>query len=78
MAMAMTARHWQTISMRCCSPPASFNGWFKSTRRSRHWAIKVFLDLRQVGILPFEAGLKVLLRPQWACDHPAEVHEGWR
>jgi hypothetical protein len=45
----------------------------------RSWAIKVTQDARQVGVLPFEAGLKVLLRPHWAsCDQPIEAHEGWR
>jgi len=45
----------------------------------RSWAIKVTQDARQVGVLAFEAGLKVLLRPHWAsCDQPIEAHEGWR
>src|ERR1700722_916873 len=45
----------------------------------RSWAIRVSQDARHVGVLPFEAGLKVLLRPHWAsCDQPIEAHEGWR
>jgi hypothetical protein len=44
----------------------------------RNWAVKVFRDLYPVGILPFEAGLKVLLRPQSTCDQPVEAYEEWR
>jgi hypothetical protein len=44
----------------------------------RNWAIKIIQDQRRVGVLGFEAGLKVLLRPHWACDQPGEAHEGWR
>jgi len=44
----------------------------------RNWAIKITQDARPVGVLPFEAGLKVLLRPHWVCDQPSEAHEGWR
>jgi hypothetical protein len=44
----------------------------------RNWAIKIIQDSRQVSTLSFEAGLKVLLRPHWACDQPGEAHEGWR
>lgn len=43
----------------------------------RNWAVKITQDSRQVGVLPFQAGLKVLLRPHWACDQPSEAHEGW-
>lgn len=32
----------------------------------RNWAIRITQDSRQVGVLPFEAGLKVLVRPYWA------------
>jgi hypothetical protein len=44
----------------------------------RDWAIKITQDSRQVAVLPFEAGCKVLLTPNWACDQPNEAHEGWR
>jgi hypothetical protein len=45
----------------------------------RKWAVTITQDSRQVSVLPFEAGLKVLLRPHWAaCDQPDEAHEGWR
>jgi hypothetical protein len=44
----------------------------------RNWAVRVKQDSRQVGVLSFEAGLQVLLRPHWVCDQPAEAHEGWR
>jgi hypothetical protein len=44
----------------------------------RNWAIRIIQDQRRVGVLGFEAGLKVLLRPHWACDQPSEAHEGWR
>ncbi|HEY5129868.1 MAG TPA: hypothetical protein VIJ35_21715 [Bradyrhizobium sp.] len=43
----------------------------------RNWAIKITEAARSVGVLPFEAGLKVLLRPHWACDQPGDAHEGW-
>jgi len=43
----------------------------------RTWAIRILRDARQVGVLSFEAGLKVLLRPHWVCDQPSEAHEGW-
>jgi hypothetical protein len=44
----------------------------------RNWAIRVSQGTRRVGVLSFAAGLHVLLRPHWACDQPAEAHEGWR
>ena len=44
----------------------------------RNWAIRITQDSRQVSVLPFEAGLKVLLRPHWVCDQPIESHEAWR
>jgi hypothetical protein len=44
----------------------------------RNWAIRVSEETRQVGVLSFEVGLQVLLRPHWACDQPSEAHEGWR
>jgi len=34
----------------------------------RNWAIRITQDSRRVGVLPFEAGLKVLVRPYWAPD----------
>lgn len=43
----------------------------------RNWAIKITEAARPVGVLPFEAGLKVLLRPHWACDQPSDAREGW-
>jgi len=43
----------------------------------RKWAVRILRDNRQVGVLPFEAGLKVLLRPHWACDQPGEISEAW-
>ena len=44
----------------------------------RNWAIRILADSRRVGVLSFETGLKVLLRPDWVCDQPIEAHEGWR
>ena len=44
----------------------------------RNWAIQITQDSRQVSFLPFEAGLKVLLRPHWVCDQPIESHEARR
>ena len=44
----------------------------------RNWAIRVIEGERRVGVLPFEDGCKVLLRPHWVCDQPTEAHEGWR
>jgi hypothetical protein len=44
----------------------------------RNWAIKITQDSRQVSVLPFEAGCKVLLRPHWASDQPIERYEGRR
>ena len=43
----------------------------------RNWAIRITEDARPVNVLPFEAGLKVLVRPHWVCDRPAESHEAW-
>jgi hypothetical protein len=43
----------------------------------RNWAIEVSRESRQTCVLSFEAGLKVMLRPHWACDQPSEAHEGW-
>lgn len=43
----------------------------------RDWAIRITEDGRQVSVLPFEAGLKVLVRPHWVCDRPVEPHEAW-
>jgi hypothetical protein len=37
----------------------------------RNWAIDIIEGRRRVGVLPFEAGLKVLLRPHWVRDQPA-------
>jgi phosphoheptose isomerase len=34
----------------------------------RSWAIEITQDARQVSALSFEAGLQVLLRPNWACE----------
>jgi hypothetical protein len=44
----------------------------------RSWVIKIIQDSRQVNVLSFEAGCKVLVRAHWACEQPAEMHEGWR
>jgi hypothetical protein len=43
-----------------------------------NWAVKISQDGRPVSTLSFEAGCKVLLRPHWACDQPADAHEAWR
>jgi hypothetical protein len=43
-----------------------------------NWAIRIIEGSRQVGVLPFDDGCKVLLRPHWVCDQPVEAHEGWR
>jgi hypothetical protein len=37
----------------------------------RGWAIKITQDSRQVSVLSFEAGLKVLMRPHWV-GYPSE------
>ncbi len=44
----------------------------------RSWAIQIVEGPRQVGLLSFETGLQVLLRPHWICDQPREAHESWR
>lgn len=43
----------------------------------RNWAIKILRDSRQVAVLPFEAGCKVWLGPDWACAPPPPAHEAW-
>lgn len=43
-----------------------------------NWAISITRDSRQVSVLPFEAGLKVLLRPHWIKDQRVEAHQAWR
>ena len=42
-----------------------------------NWAVRITQDSRQVCVLPFADGLKVLLRPHWVCDQPLETHEAW-
>ncbi|MBI5129203.1 MAG: hypothetical protein HZA66_07155 [Rhodopseudomonas palustris] len=42
------------------------------------WAIEIMQDQRTVCALPFEKGCQVMLRPEWVCDQPTDVHEGWR
>jgi len=44
----------------------------------RSWAINVTQNSRQIGVLSFDAGLKLLLRAHWDCDQPSEAYEGWR
>jgi hypothetical protein len=44
----------------------------------RDWSIEIIQDSRRVGLLPFETGCRVMLRPEWTCDQPLEAHEGWR
>jgi hypothetical protein len=44
----------------------------------RHWAIRIVQDSREVGMLPFEAGCQVLLRPDWVPDPPDEGARDWR
>jgi len=44
----------------------------------RNWTIRIFEGARRVGVLPFEAGLKVLVRPRWIGDQPVELQEAWR
>ena len=41
----------------------------------RNWAIRVHEDSRLVGVLTFEAGLQVFMRPHRVCDQPAEAPE---
>jgi hypothetical protein len=67
MAMAMTGRRWTTISMPCCLPPLQ-RLFQEHPAVPRNWAIRITQDSRRVGVLPFEAGLKVLVRPYWAPD----------
>jgi hypothetical protein len=43
-----------------------------------NWAIRIVEDARYVGVLAFEAGCKVFLRPHRVRDQPGEPHEGWR
>lgn len=31
----------------------------------RNWSIEILQDSRQVGLLPFEKGCQVMLRPDW-------------
>ncbi|PYF05108.1 hypothetical protein BJ122_102334 [Rhodopseudomonas faecalis] len=45
----------------------------KHPHASRNWAIEILQDDRQVGMLPFEKGCQVLLRPQWTDDLPFEI-----
>ena len=42
-----------------------------------NWAIQITQDARQVGILPFETGLKFILRPHWTDDQPSVTADGW-
>ena len=42
-----------------------------------NWAIQITQDARQVGILPFETGLKFILQPRWTNDQPSETSDGW-
>ena len=44
----------------------------------RNWSIEIVQEGRQVGVLSFEVGLQVLLRPHWVCDQPTGAHESWR
>ena len=41
----------------------------------RNWAIRITQDSRRVGVLPFEAGLKVLVRPYWTRETAIEAPE---
>jgi hypothetical protein len=50
----------------------------QSPQLPRNWAIRILRDSRQVCILPFEAGCRMLLRPHWLPDQPAEALEAWR
>jgi hypothetical protein len=43
----------------------------------RTWSIEIMQDQRRVGLLPFDKGCQVMLRPDWVCDQPIDVHEGW-
>ncbi|MFC0240096.1 hypothetical protein [Rhodopseudomonas telluris] len=42
------------------------------------WSIEIMQDQRRVCALPFDKGCQVMLRPEWVCDQPTDVHEGWR
>ncbi|KIZ37100.1 MULTISPECIES: hypothetical protein [Rhodopseudomonas] len=44
----------------------------------RDWSIEIIRDSRRVGVLPFEKGCQVMLRPEWTCDQPLDEHQGWR
>jgi hypothetical protein len=44
----------------------------------RNWAIRILRDSQAVGVLRFEDGCKMLLRPHWLGDQPVEAYEGWR
>jgi hypothetical protein len=50
----------------------------QSPQLPRNWAIKILRGSRQVGILTFEAGCRMLLRTNWLRDRRAESHEAWR
>ena len=41
----------------------------------RNWAIRITQGSRRVRVLPFEAGLKVLVRPYWVREAEIEVPE---
>ena len=41
----------------------------------RNWAVRITQDSRGVSVLPFELGLKVLVRPYWVRDLAFEVPE---
>jgi hypothetical protein len=36
----------------------------------RSWAVAIAEGSREVNVLSFEAGCKVLIRPHWACERP--------
>jgi hypothetical protein len=46
----------------------------------KNWAVRITQDGRQVGLLPFEDGCKVVLGPHWTLDPPGDAREGerWR
>ena len=41
----------------------------------RSWAVRITENSRRVGVLPFEAGLKVLVRPYWVREAAIELPE---
>jgi hypothetical protein len=43
----------------------------------RNWSIEILQDSRQVGLLPFEKGCQVMLRPDWL-EQPQDVSDIWR